>query len=199
MTRSYRMAKRAEAQEETREKIVRSAMALHVEQGVATTSYTDVAERAGVGAATVYRHFPTMGSLVDACGDHIWRGIAPPRPGEAAALFAGLRSRRARLERLARELDAFYLRGAEALWAAERDRERVPELDRFLGRVDQGLAALVAAALGDDASAGAGKAVHALSGFTTWRALAREGMEADERIRLQVAILEAAIAEAAGG
>ena len=87
MTRTYRKAKRAEAQEDTRDRIVRATMALHLEQGVATTSYTDVAERAGVGAATVYRHFPTMGSLVDACGAHIWQQIEPPRPEDAAARF----------------------------------------------------------------------------------------------------------------
>ncbi len=66
MTRPYRKASAPNAQEETRDKIVLATMALHLEQGVATTSYSDVAERAGVGAATVYRHFPTMRSLVEA-------------------------------------------------------------------------------------------------------------------------------------
>jgi AcrR family transcriptional regulator len=198
MTRSYRMAKRAEAQEETRERIVRATMALHLEQGVATTSYSDVAERAGVGAATVYRHFPTIGSLVDACGAHVWQTIEPPRPEDAAAAFAGLRSRKARLERLVRELDAFYARGAGPLWGAEQDRDRIPELDAFLTRVDEGVAALVNAALGDTPR-GTVQAVLALCDFAVWRALVRTKMPDEERIRLQVAILEAAITEAGGG
>jgi AcrR family transcriptional regulator len=85
MTRTYRKAKRGESQEETREKILRATIEMHLERGVATTSYSDVAERAGVGAATVYRHFPTMGSLIEACGAHIWQAIEPPRPEHVSA------------------------------------------------------------------------------------------------------------------
>jgi hypothetical protein len=72
MARPYRMKRRAAARAETRERIVRATMALHDEQGVATTSFTDGAERAGVGPATVLRHFPTIGALVVAGGlaDH---------------------------------------------------------------------------------------------------------------------------------
>ena len=66
--RKYLMRKRAEGQDATRERIVEATAALHSEQGVAATSYLQIAERAGVGAATVYRHFPTLGSLVMACG-----------------------------------------------------------------------------------------------------------------------------------
>ena len=62
--RKYLMRKRAEGQDATRERIVEATAALHSEQGVAATSYLQIAERAGVGAATVYRHFPTLGSLV---------------------------------------------------------------------------------------------------------------------------------------
>jgi AcrR family transcriptional regulator len=199
MTRVYRKAKRAEAQEETRDRIVRATMGLHLEQGIATTSYADVAERAGVGAATVYRHFPTTGSLVEACGAQVWQTIEPPRPEDAAAVFAGLKSRRARLERLVRELDAFYARGAVPLWRAEQDRDRIPELDASLREVDEGVAALVSAALADDASERTLAIVSALSGFAPWRALKRAGLEKEERVLLQVAILEGAIIEAEGG
>ncbi len=199
MARVYRKAKRAEAQEETRDRIVRATMGLHLEQGIATTSYADVAERAGVGAATVYRHFPTVGSLVEACGAHVWQTVEPPRPEDAAAVFAGLTSRRARLERLVGELDAFYERGAVPLWRAEQDRDRIPELDVSLREIDDGVAALVSAALGDDAAARTLAIVSALSDFAAWRALARAGLEREARIRLQVAILEAAIREAEEG
>src|SRR5262249_4813328 len=65
--RKYRMTHRAAAHEETRERIVRATMALHDERGVATTTFAEVAERAGVGPATVSRHFPTLGALVMAC------------------------------------------------------------------------------------------------------------------------------------
>jgi len=62
--RKYQLRKRAEDLDATRERIVDATAALHYEQGVAATSYIQIAERAGVGAATVYRHFPTLGSLV---------------------------------------------------------------------------------------------------------------------------------------
>jgi AcrR family transcriptional regulator len=196
MTREYRMAKRAEAQEETRETIVRATRELHLERGVATTSYVDIAERAGVGAATVYRHFPTMGSLVNACGAHIWKEIEPPLPENAEAAFAGLRSRKARLERLVMELDAFYSRSAVSRQVAEQDRDRFPELDAFLRKTDEGVAAWVAAALGGDAPAAAHEVATALAGFAVWRALAPLKMAPEELTRLKVAMLECAIGEA---
>ena len=110
--REYRMRKRAEGFDATRERIVEATAALHYEQGVGATSYVQIAERAGVGPATVYRHFPTLGSLVEACGANVWEAIQPPLPENAPALFAGLKTQQERLERLVTELDAFYDRAA---------------------------------------------------------------------------------------
>ena len=90
MRRPYRMTNRAAAHEETRERIVRATMALHDERGVATTSFADVAQRAGVGPATVFRHFPTLGALVMACGAHVAAEMRPPSPADAPAVFEGL-------------------------------------------------------------------------------------------------------------
>lgn len=193
MTRAYRKAKRAEAQEETREKIVRATMALHSERGVATTSYSDVAERAGVGAATVYRHFPTMGLLVEACGSHIWQAIEPPRPEDAPALFAGLTTRTERLERLVQELDAFYARAAAPLWSAVRDHDRVPQLADFLKDLRTGVTALLARALEEDSNARAVRIVAAVADFCTWRTLADTGIGEVERTRLTGAMIEAVL------
>src|SRR5690348_11142894 len=153
MTRQYRMKKRATARDETRERIVRATMALHDEQGVATTSFADVAERAGVRAATVLRHFPTIGELVMACGAHVAAEMRPPSPDDAVRLFEGLKSTRARLERLVSELDAFYSRGELRLSWAAKDRDRIPELGQFLVMVEAGVEALVRAALIDEAAA----------------------------------------------
>ena len=88
--RKYQLRKRAEGLDATRERIVEATAALHYEQGVAATSYIQIAERAGVGAATVYRHFPTLGSLVTACGAHVAEVTQPPVPENAPAVFAGL-------------------------------------------------------------------------------------------------------------
>lgn len=193
MTRSYRKAKRAETQEETREKIVRATIALHLDQGVATTSYSEVAERAGVGAATVYRHFPTMGSLVEACGAHIWQSIEPPRREHARALFEGHCSHAARLETLVRELDAFYGRAAAPLWSAVRDHDRVPELALFLKDVRAGVAALVAEALEQDPRAHPVGIAAAVADFATWRTLSDAGVGEGERSRLMIAMIDAAL------
>lgn len=195
--REYRMRKRAEGLDATRERIVEATAALHYEQGVAATSYVQIAERAGVGAATVYRHFPTLGDLVSACGASVWDEIRPPVPEDAPALFAGLDEGKPRLERLVAELDAFYDRGAVRLGIADRDRDRVPELEGFLRQVDTGVAALVREAMGAGASEGAIRFVTALSDVSVWRSLKRIGAPPDEFRRTMVDLLGCAIALAA--
>src|SRR3712207_4626602 len=81
--RKYDMSKRAAAAEETRRRIVAAAQALHTEQGVAATSWEDIAERAGVGVGTVYRHFPSLDELVPACGRVVMDTLALPEPPAA--------------------------------------------------------------------------------------------------------------------
>jgi len=88
--RSYQLKSRAESRDRTRRKIVEAAVSLHQAKGIAATSMNDIAERAGVGKVTVYRHFPDEAALLGACsglyfGRHpfpdpeCWRGIADPR------------------------------------------------------------------------------------------------------------------------
>ena len=178
--REYRMRKRAEGLDATRERIVEATAALHYEQGVAATSYVQIAERAGVGPATVYRHFPTLGSLVEACGAHVHEAMQPPLPENAPAVFAGLDTRQQRLERLVAELDAFYDRGAVWLGIAARDRDRVP-----------GARGVPAADRGRRGCAGPGGARRRISGS---RDPARNGPDG----RFRVAVAEAA-RRAAGG
>jgi AcrR family transcriptional regulator len=162
------MKRRAEAQEETRERILRATIALHDEQGVAATTFADIAARAGVGAATVLRHFPDTGSLVAACGRHVGAEMRPPRAEDAAA-FAGLGSTEARVELLVAELGAFYARGAVRLQGARNDRHRIAELDGFLRTVEAGIAAMIAAALADERpDAATVEMVAALTDFAVW-------------------------------
>ncbi|MBO6718124.1 MAG: TetR/AcrR family transcriptional regulator [Rhizobiaceae bacterium] len=193
MNRIYRQAKRAEAQEQTRERIVRATMALHLEKGVATTSYSDVAERAGVGAATVYRHFPAMGDLVDACGAHIRQAIEPPRAEYAPDVFAGIEGRSARIARLVQELDAFYARAAAPLWSALRDQDRVPELAVFVEEVRAGVVALAAAALQQPVNSRPVIIATAVASFVGWQVLSETGIGKDERLRIMGAMIEAAL------
>ena len=102
------------------------------------------------------------------------RQIEPPRPEDALRRLRRDSGRGGRGSNgWCEELDAFYERGAVPLWRAEQDRDRIPELDASLREVDEGVAALAAAALGDDAAARTVAIVGALSGFAPWRALAR--------------------------
>jgi len=73
MTRRYQLGRRAALQEETRQRIVEAAVELHEAVGVARTSVTQIAERAGVGRLTVYRHFPDELALGTACTGLYWQ------------------------------------------------------------------------------------------------------------------------------
>lgn len=186
------MKKRAAARDETRERIVRATMALHDERGVATTSIPDVAERAGVGAATVYRNFPTLASLIQVCGSHVWQDMRPPTPQDALAVFQGLGTREERLRRLVQELDAFYRRGEFRLVRAGQDRDRVPELEAFLTHVEAGVEAFVREAL-EDASESEIRIVLALTDLRVWLSLKRLRLSRPKLVEFMLALLASAV------
>jgi AcrR family transcriptional regulator len=78
MTRNYSMKKRAEQQAETRLRIVEAAIDLHGTVGPALTTFSMVAEKAGVQRHTLYAHFPDERSLQMACsGLHLERNPLP--------------------------------------------------------------------------------------------------------------------------
>jgi AcrR family transcriptional regulator len=196
--RAYRMQKRAETRDETRERILQATMLLHDEKGVATTTFSDIAERAKVGPATVYRNFPTLGALVQACGVHVWQDMRPPVPQEAPAVFEGVIGRQARLRRLIKTLDAFYRRGAFRLVKAGDDRNRVPELDFFLTMVAGGVEALVREAMGKDAQERDVAVVRALTDLRVWLSL-REFLPDDDIQARMLSLISSELGEAAGG
>jgi len=80
--RAYTLKRRAERQAATRQRIVDAAIELHQTVGPAATTVSDVAERAGVGRVTVYRHFPDELALAAACsGCYFERNPAPDVDG----------------------------------------------------------------------------------------------------------------------
>jgi AcrR family transcriptional regulator len=179
-SRPYRMKRRAEALESTRNQIVWATMQLHAEKGAAATSQADIAARAGVSPATVYRHFPTLGSLVRACGSQIWMAVSPPRPEDAGRLFDGLGTTQERLDKFVEEVSAFYGRAWLPLRNARQERSRVPELDEDMLWIEAGLEALAREAL---ALEGAGEprvqVLLALTDFGVWQSLRNHGIAAD--------------------
>ena len=70
MSRPYELKRRAERQDETRQRIVDATIGLHQSIGAAQTTISEIAKRAGVGRVTVYRHFPDEESLFRACSGH---------------------------------------------------------------------------------------------------------------------------------
>lgn len=95
--RPYQLGRRGEGAEETRRRIVLATAELHGEQGIATTTMKQIAERAGVSVGTVYHHFPTLDQTVMACGAYMMASFPPP----TEAIFAGVKNLRERLVRLA--------------------------------------------------------------------------------------------------
>jgi len=64
--RSYTSPLRHQQQENTRERIVEAVAAIISEGRILSFSVKDVAERAGISYGSVYRHFPTRESLLEA-------------------------------------------------------------------------------------------------------------------------------------
>src|SRR5205085_11448064 len=105
-TRSYRMQRRAESQERTRQRITESAVELHRTVGPSRTSISAVAARAGVRRSTVYRHFPDEASLFASCSAH-WAALNPVPDLEA---WAAIDDPETRLRRALLEVFRFYRR-----------------------------------------------------------------------------------------
>lgn len=84
MPRPYKRDGRQAAMARTRARIVEAVVALHAERGAADTSYADIAARADVAIPTVYKHFPSLETMFEACVGHVTER-APPLPPE---LFA---------------------------------------------------------------------------------------------------------------
>lgn len=116
---------------------------VHGEQGIADTTFRDIAERADVSQATVYRHFPTYDTIVEACGE-LTRSMLPPLD---PAIFASVSDLRARLRILT---DAIAKR-LELLvdWEWIRnDARKVAPIRRFIAEFHDETCAFVRAALG---------------------------------------------------
>jgi AcrR family transcriptional regulator len=190
--RPYRMTRRAELEEQTRQRITESAVALHEEVGPAQTSISAIAERAGVRRSTVYRHFPNEEALFAACSSH-WRAANPPPDPRTWSSIDDLAER---TRTALRKLYAFF-HSTEAMYVSLlRDEPLVPVVEHrlrdfyaYLRSIQEGLAAgrglrgrrarLVRAAIG-----------HALA-FPTWRSLTHEqGLSNDEAVELMCRLVE---------
>ena len=171
MTRTYTLKRRAEQQAETRRRIAEATVDLHSSVGPALTTFSMVAERAGVQRHTLYAHFPDERSLYRACSElqmerdplpdaEPWRAIA----NQSERVRAGLLAVYGWYERNA-SLAACVLRDAEyhTLTKETVDMTFGPHMAAYQEILGAQLSAKQHAVLG-----------LALS-FFTWRTLAREG------------------------
>ena len=185
MTRTYTLRRRAEHQAETRRRIVEAAVDLHGSVGPALTTFSMVAERAGVQRHTLYAHFPDERSLFLACSGfsverdplpdaEAWRGLAPAR-----RLRAGLRA-----------IYDWYGRNAELAACVLRDAEHhALTREMVVLRFGPAMAAyheVLGAGLGSRQRA----LLHLALSFFTWRALVREGgMNAKAAVEVMAAAI----------
>jgi AcrR family transcriptional regulator len=177
------MGKRAAAVARTRQRIVDAARELHGEQGVASTSWDDIAARARVGVGTVYRHFPSLDELIPACGEITMQVVALPDPARVPALFGHATEAAERIERLVREAFAIYERGAAQLRAIRREAAVHPRLAQDRDFLDGSLSALVDTALEPlDATQEDHAVARAVIDLNTWEALRDQGLAPAESV-----------------
>ena len=174
-TRSYRMQRRAESQQQTRRRITESAVALHGSVGPSRTSISAVAAHAGVRRSTVYRHFPDEAALFDACSAH-W---AAANPLPQLDIWSAIENPDERLGIALAELYTFYRQTEPMLDNLFRDETTTPLIQErfadFRGYLDAARDTLMtgrslrgAARRRTQAALG-----HAIA-FSTWKSLVRE-------------------------
>jgi AcrR family transcriptional regulator len=106
--RPYDLGRRAAPKAGTRERIVAAALEIYRDRGYSGASNLAIAKAADVAPATVRNHFPEPEGLARAVFDALLGELSVPTP----AIFDGLARLNDRVERLARELAAFYERSA---------------------------------------------------------------------------------------
>ena len=171
MSRTYTLKKRARQQAETRQRIVEAAVDLHSNLGPAATTFSMVAERAGVQRHTLYAHFPDERSLALACSGHVY--ARDPLPD--AAGWRGIADRNERLHAGFTAIYGWYSRHASLMACVMRDIEHhAPTQEVVAARVAPvvtGWHEVLGAKLNDRQRA----LLHLALSFFTWRTLVRDG------------------------
>lgn len=169
-SRTYTLGKRAESQAETRLRIVEAAVDLHGTVGPAQTSFSMVAEKAGVQRNTLYAHFADERALLMACSGLSMERDPPP---DAAAWRDLEKSKRLRTG--LRAIYDWYAAGAQLLGCVMRDAETHPVV-REVSQLRYGpVMGAYVEVLGAGLNAKQRAMLALALSFFTWRSLAREG------------------------
>ncbi len=184
--RKYELKARAEAQQETRERIAAAASSLHEEVGVAKTTVADIARRAGVQRLTVYNHFPDLAALLPACSAH-WME-QHPLPDLAPIL--AIEDPEKRLQAALTGLYGWYRENAPMQRRVFGERPTVPELEAWMAEsTDPMLAELTSLFSAGFDGAQARTLVALALDFWTWQRLSREGLDDDAAAALMTAVV----------
>jgi AcrR family transcriptional regulator len=169
--RPYRMQRRAEQVDATRERVIAATARLHTTIGPANTSVAAIAEEAGVTRLTVYRHFADLDVLFEACRAH-WRAENPP-PDISA--WTGIPDLETRARIALTRLYGWFREHADELFPIYRDFASMPESSQERTRAENRRVGDFL--VGDPVPAGAAgrrlraAARHVLD-YRTWRSLA---------------------------
>lgn len=175
--RKYDLGRRAEAAAATRAGIVEATMRVHGRRGISRATVREIADEAGVSAATVLRHFPEMADLVTACG----RLTAELYPFPTEACLEGVRGRRARLRAAVHAVFGYYSADPDAWPMLDAERLAWPMVAAYLAADDDTRRALIVAALVPRVATRAALAL--AMALTTWKsleALRAAGLDLDE-------------------
>ena len=174
--RRYRMVQRAAGVDKTRDQIIRAAVAIQAKHGIAETNWASIGVGAHVSTATVYRHFPSLDSMIPACAQATFAaGARLPTAKEIGKLFAGLSSSRERLQALVVESCRCYERGEGWLDACRREARNLPALAAAVRTQDRALEVLIAAAAGPGVTGARAAVVKTLIDFPFWKSLVDAG------------------------
>lgn len=187
MKRSYQLKQRAEAQSQTRQRIVDATIELHQAKGLAATSVNDIAERAKVAKVTVYRHFPDEETLVNACSGQYFQHHPFPDPEN----WRHIEDPHDRLRQGLRETYAYH-RATEPMIARVLGEARdLPIMEPYHAHWQKTVDALAAALQRSAQSEELLKAALALAvSFDTWRLLVRShNLTDDQAIKLMLQLV----------
>ncbi len=186
MPRRYALGKRADQRADTRDRIVAAVLAIYRERGIRAATTQAVAAAADVAPGTVRNHFPGPTDLADAAVQAVLRELRPP----GLEIYAGVTSVPARVDRLAREVAAFFERSA-AWWEVE---QRDPDLAaawageeaRFLESLDIVRRAALDPAGGDPVATAV---LRTLVGPPLYFALRGQGLAPDEAVAVELGLV----------
>lgn len=187
--RTYTLKKRAESQAQTRQRIADAALELHSSVGPAATTFSMIAERAGVQRHTLYAHFPHERDIFLACSGLVMERDALP----GAEPWRAIADRRERLRTGLTAIYAWYGRNAQLAACVLRDAEfhllTKETTEATMGPFMAAYHDVLGTTLTSKQRAMLGLALS----FFTWRTLVREGgLKEVDAVRAMVQAIEGA-------